>query len=306
MPNSESPSRVPDAASGRDAASYLAFAIGACAIDQVIKRSLLAIGGPALFEAPLHLTFNPGLTAGAFGNLPPMIREVLLSTFGAAAVALASALQFLMRSPARLFRAGLGIWAGGILGNVLDRAILGHVVDYWIVPFSGGRYACNFADFCLNFGFALAALGLVLDFRSIFSPGKRRTFSWLSPYFQARLQLWLLWLIGASTLIGGLYGYSFLRAILTEELHIDPPRVEHVLRIFVFGWVMSQVAFLAALLVWLRQYTMRVAGPVFAVNRYLRERMAGRPRDPDRPFTLRRGDQFPELEQLVRELDQRI
>lgn len=304
MPRSDRPPPG-DAATGREAIHFLLPAAAACLLDQAIKRSILAFGSPP-FIGSYHLAFNPGLAAGAFEGLPPMTREVMLSTFGAAAVALTSALQFLIRARARLFRVGLGIWVGGILGNMLDRAILGHVIDYWVVPFSGGRYACNFADICLNLGFALAALGLALDLRSIFSPGKRRSFSWLSPYFQARLHLWLLWLVTASTLIGGLYGYSFVRAVLTEDLRIDGARVERILRAFAFGWALSQVTFLSVLLVWARLYTMRVAGPVFAVNRYLRDRMAGRPRDPDRPFTLRRGDQFPELEQLVREIDLKL
>jgi Signal peptidase (SPase) II len=56
-----------------------------------------------------------------------------------------------------LLRIGIGLWFGGVLGNIGELAAHGHVTNF--IPFPA-RYVASPADICLIVGYAIFALGL--------------------------------------------------------------------------------------------------------------------------------------------------
>jgi signal peptidase II len=82
--------------------------------------------------------------------------------FIAIAVAASLLILFLLRRHAgeRWFACGLALILGGALGNLIDRVLLGHVVDFLLFHFRGWHYpAFNVADSAITVG----AVILVID-----------------------------------------------------------------------------------------------------------------------------------------------
>ena len=81
----------------------------------------------------------------------------------------AAILIWLRRLPAtgqHLLAAGLSLVLGGALGNVIDRVLLGHVVDFIRVHYQQWYFpAFNVADSAITVGAALLILENLLDYR---------------------------------------------------------------------------------------------------------------------------------------------
>jgi signal peptidase II len=84
-------------------------------------------------------------------------------------------LVWLRRLPARgqhLLAAGLSLVLGGALGNVIDRVLWGHVIDFIRVHYAGWSFpAFNAADSAITVGAALLILDNLLQY------GRRETAS---------------------------------------------------------------------------------------------------------------------------------
>jgi signal peptidase II len=110
---------------------YLLWIAGVLALDQATKLLALAQLEPykkvEVIDHLLYLTLtrNPG---GAFGILRDHGLLVMVIT-AAISLGLLGALLFTRLRDGR-FKLGLAIIAGGALGNLLDRARLGYVVDF--------------------------------------------------------------------------------------------------------------------------------------------------------------------------------
>lgn len=84
-------------------------------------------------------------------------RAVLLATGMLAAVAIV----FMARRAPPVARVGMGLILGGALGNLIDRALRGAVVDFIDVTLWSGRHwhTFNVADIAIVVGAALVAIG---------------------------------------------------------------------------------------------------------------------------------------------------
>ena len=141
----------------RHAAAPVALVIVFALLDQIVKQVMEATLDertvvPVL--GPLHwfLTYNTGI---AFS---------WLDGFGAAGlvalqlVILGVVVAFWSRTPRarRLAWLGFALIAGGAVGNLIDRALLGHVVDYVLLMAGGWSFAIfNLADAFITIGAAL-------------------------------------------------------------------------------------------------------------------------------------------------------
>lgn len=86
---------------------------------------------------------------GLFGDRPALLVAL--------ALAVLIALGFLLRPNIRgsaLAQAGYGLVAGGALGNVVDRATHGYVIDFVALA---GFWVFNVADACIAVGLLLLA-----------------------------------------------------------------------------------------------------------------------------------------------------
>ncbi|HUR40120.1 MAG TPA: signal peptidase II [Verrucomicrobiae bacterium] len=136
-------------------------------VDQVTKQLIVRQLGwfdvqPVMPHLNLVHMRNTGAAFSMLSNAPPVF-FILLAT----AVSL-GILWWLRRNPSGqvLVAAALALILGGALGNVIDRATRGYVVDF--VDFYWGEWhfaAFNVADMAITLGAGLLILDMLLDMR---------------------------------------------------------------------------------------------------------------------------------------------
>lgn len=137
-------------------------------LDQVTKFFALSALGPGrpvpVIPGVFHLILilNPGVAFGMFAGLPPNWRW-LVGVFSLAALALLCVLAVrILPGGEPLAAVGLGLIFGGAVGNLLDRARLGGVVDFIDLHWQDYHWpAFNLADSAITIGVGLLALRLL-------------------------------------------------------------------------------------------------------------------------------------------------
>ena len=118
---------------------------------------------PGFFS--LTLNYNPGAIFGTMGGASPMVRTVVFTLAGIAALVYFG-WEFLKPGTATSQRIALGFILGGAMGNGLDRIRHGMVVDFLDFVFWGWHYwTFNLADSCIVCGALLLGLGILLNLR---------------------------------------------------------------------------------------------------------------------------------------------
>ena len=137
-------------------------------LDQVTKQMVRA--GIALYDS---VEVIPGLlnlvhvrnTGAAFGflNLADLpYKRVLMTGMALAALAAVGWFASQVGPRATLARAGLALIVGGAVGNLIDRALVGHVVDFVDVYWGSVHFwAFNVADSAITVGAGLLILDLI-------------------------------------------------------------------------------------------------------------------------------------------------
>ncbi|MHC1786085.1 MAG: signal peptidase II [Christensenellales bacterium] len=124
--------------------------------DQAMKRLLQGVNRP-LIPGLVSITGvrNTGAAFGLLGG--SQLALVIVS----ALACLLICLYLLRGKPDGLSRLGLVLVLCGALGNLIDRVLLGYVIDYIELTFV--RFAVfNLADIYLTFGCALSALAVFI------------------------------------------------------------------------------------------------------------------------------------------------
>ncbi|AZO11475.1 MULTISPECIES: signal peptidase II [unclassified Mesorhizobium] len=146
---------------------YALLVIAAIALDQWVKQ--LVENGLA-FEDKVDLlpflalfrTYNIGI---AFSMFPSFGDTGLVII---AALVVAFVLYLAARTPAGhiVSRIGFALIVGGALGNLIDRAIYGHVIDYILFHTPVWSFAVfNLADAFISVGAALVVLDELIGWR---------------------------------------------------------------------------------------------------------------------------------------------
>lgn len=78
---------------------------------------------PDIFH--LSLVENPGIAFGLFGNQAPWLTMIVVLCLGGLLI-----LSYQMRAASLLQRLSLAFIMGGAAGNLIDRLVFGHVVDF--------------------------------------------------------------------------------------------------------------------------------------------------------------------------------
>ena len=111
----------------------------------------------------LILTWNRGMSFGLFNRDSPW-NGALFSVL--AAVIVAGLLVWLWRTESPLVAAGIGLVAGGAIGNVIDRLRLGAVTDFLDFHWNDWHFATfNLADSGITTGVGLLLLDALLNRR---------------------------------------------------------------------------------------------------------------------------------------------
>jgi len=141
---------------------WLWLSLAVIVLDQATKAAMLAAFRPGEVVPftpffSLILTFNTGAAFSFLAGEAGWQRWL----FAAIAVgACALMLWLLRRGGSRLYCAGLALIVGGALGNLYDRLVLGHVVDFLLFHWREWHYpAFNVADSAITCG----AAALILD-----------------------------------------------------------------------------------------------------------------------------------------------
>ena len=138
----------------------LALALLALALDQASKLWITRAfasgaleGGPLTPFLDLALRYNRGVSFSLFRQDGPL-GAALLTAFSVTVVGFLAA--WMWRARAQAVAAGLGLIIGGALGNALDRALYGAVVDFLdLHAFDRHFFVFNVADAAISAGVAL-------------------------------------------------------------------------------------------------------------------------------------------------------
>jgi signal peptidase II len=140
------------------------------ALDQITKLIALArlpLGVPVpLIDGLLSLTLvlNPGLAFGLLGTISPTWRWVVAALSLVALAVLARVALRVLPTGGWPGRLAIGLIFGGAVGNLIDRARFGAVVDFVDVYWRGWHWpAFNVADSAITVGVALLALRLMCE-----------------------------------------------------------------------------------------------------------------------------------------------
>jgi signal peptidase II len=132
---------------------------------EIVRRTLPLHGEPAqIIPGFLDLTHVQN-TGAAFGLLNaadfPYKAAVMIGIAGMALIAIAAyATQLGFHE--RLARLGLALILGGAFGNLIDRAVFGHVVDFVDVYWGAAHFwAFNVADAAITIGATLVLLDMI-------------------------------------------------------------------------------------------------------------------------------------------------
>ncbi len=96
---------------------------------------------------------NTGAAFGLLGSAPPSVTRVIFVAVAVVALVVLGVFAWRSRHQHRLVGIGIGLVAGGALGNLVDRVRLGAVIDF--LDFFLGSYhwpAFNLADSAITVG----------------------------------------------------------------------------------------------------------------------------------------------------------
>ncbi len=247
------------------------------------------------FGVVLH--FNPGAMLGAFSTLPPILRVVSLSTGGAFLVFIYLAIQYLIPSNVNVLRFGMSILLGGILGNVTDRILRGSVTDFLLIgsPSHWTTPAFNVADMVQWVGYGMIVYSLIRDGNLFWPEYNIRRRLWVNPSFQVKYIGMLMAMGFGFVIISGTFFYTYLKVTIDALVVGSAPEVEHrFLSPFFITFSIIASGFVMILVIVGRILSHRMAGPLYAFEKFLEDLLNGKTRE----LKLRAGDDFQHLEEL--------
>ena len=277
----------------------LAIVFGIWVVDALTKWFAAQYIKGLNFWGPfgLVLHFNPGAMLGTFSTLPPILRVVSLSTGGAFLVCIYLAIQYLIPATVPTLRMGMSILLGGILGNVTDRIIRGAVTDFLLIGSLGHWMspAFNVADAVQWVGYLMVVYSLIRDGNLFWPEYNIRRKLWVNPNFQTRYISTLIAMGFSFVTISGVFFYTYLKVTIDALVIGASPEVEQrFLSPFFITFSVIAAGFVLILVIVGRILSHRMAGPLYAFEKFLDDLLNGKSRD----LKLRAGDDFQHLEEL--------
>ena len=139
------------------------------AVDQItkeiVRRTLPLHGDPVeVIPGLLDLTHveNTGAAFGLLNSVDFAYKPAVMIGIAAVALIAIAAYASQLGFHERMARAGLALILGGAFGNLIDRAVFGHVVDFVDVYWGASHFwAFNVADAAITVGAALVVLDMI-------------------------------------------------------------------------------------------------------------------------------------------------
>ena len=271
-------------------------------LDRITKYCFLDFPEDKVkFFGPLGFTLhhNSGAILGFFSDLPPLLRIVSLSTSGGFLIFIFIIIQIFLPIRSPFLRSGMAILLGGILGNIADRIYWGSVIDFVFVSvFSYYSPVFNLADALQWVGYILIVYGFVIEGKELWPESNLRQSYIIDKKYQIRYCMRLISFGLAFAIIAGIYSYTFLRVAL-QQIASDtllsgatPIDANRILITFLILYIIISIVFTVILFFSGIAISHRVAGPVYAFQKFLEDIMDGNLRS----LKLRMSDEFIQLE----------
>lgn len=251
------------------------------------------------------LHHNHGAMLGLFSDLPSVLRIVSLSTGGAFLLCTYALIQYLLPIKSLTLRSGLSILIGGIIGNVTDRIVWGYVVDFIVVGTpSLSSPAFNVADALQWVGYGLIIYAIIREGDLLWPENNVRKQYWVNMSFQLKYCFILMGVGLSLTLISLVFSYTYLRVTINELVGNNVFLLNKFLVPFVITFILICIGFCAILFAVGQLISHRIAGPLYAFERFLDEALANSGNA--KGLKLRSGDEFKHLEELADEINRRL
>lgn len=273
-------------------------------LDRLTKQWATGLSGVTT-EGPFSfvLHHNHGAMLGLFTDLPGLLRIVTLSTGGAFILCLYAIIQYLLPIKSLLLRSGLSALTGGILGNVTDRIVWGYVVDFIVIGRPGlSSPAFNLADVFQWIGYGLIVAAVIREGDLLWPRKEQRSHYWINRRFQLKHSFFLAGVGIALSTVAMVFSYTYLRVTITELVGNNQFLINKFLVPFAVTFVLICIAFCFVLFALGKHISHRIAGPLYAFEKFLQDSLDGK----DRPLKLRAGDDFKHLEELGEEVRERL
>lgn len=251
----------------------------------------------------LVLLHNHGAMLGLFSDLPQILRVVTLSTAGAFLLCTYAILQYLIPFRSLILRSGLSVLIGGIMGNVTDRIIHGYVIDF--ISFKFGTFASpvfNFADAIQWVGYAMIIYAIIKDGDILWPDNNIRRQYWVNMKFQLKYSFFVMGVGLSLSIISLVFSYTYLRVTISNLIGNDITLLNKYLTPYVITYAVISTAFCSLLFLVGRIISHRIAGPLYAFEKFLDAALKGEEKD----LKLRAGDEFQHLERLAEEIQERL
>lgn len=249
------------------------------------------------------LHHNHGAMLGLFSDLPSVLRIVSLSTGGAFLLCTYALIQYLLPIKSLTLRTGLSILIGGIIGNVTDRIVWGYVVDFIVVGTpSLSSPAFNVADALQWVGYGLIVYAIIKEGELLWPENNVRKQYWVNMAFQLKYCFVLMGVGLSLTLICLVFSYTYMRVTINELVGNNAFLLNKFLVPYVVTFVVICIAFCAILFAVGRVISHRIAGPLYAFERFLHATLEGQ----SSSLKLRSGDEFKHLEELATQVNERL
>lgn len=257
---------------------------------------------------PIHfvLVNNDGAMLGLFSKLPAFLRIVTLSTSGFFILCLYAFLQFMVPVKVMRLRIGLSLLVGGILGNVLDRTYYGFVVDFISLQYKSFHTPIwNVADMIQWVGYSLLIYSLFKDGKELWPDEDSRNKFWINKKFQLKYAAIFISTGVLVSLVCMVFSYTYFQIAL-KELGVYESHTEYT-KAFLISFGILVLAFSVALFGVAKFISHRIAGPVYAFERFLSAAIDGKGLDEEKKaLQLRAGDDFKHLEELAEKIKARM
>lgn len=283
-------------------AALLLFTI---VIDQVSKRWASGMSTEQTFGyLKFILVHNHGAMLGLFSDLPAVLRIVTLSTSGVFILCIYALVQYLIPRKLLLLRFSLSILVGGILGNVLDRILYGYVIDFIAIEVGTWHSPIwNLADVIQWIGYILMVFALFKYSEQLWPDQNERKTFWVNRRFQIKYALFFMTTGLLLTLISSVFSYTYLRVTLEEIVGYNPALIVKFTKPFLATFVVLALLFSLILFLVGKLISHRIAGPMYAFERFLKEILEGKGLTKSgSALKLRTNDDFKHLERLAEQV----
>jgi signal peptidase II len=273
-------------------------------VDRITKIQALSLQGIKSFGfLELSLHYNPGAILGLFSQLPAVLRVVTLSTGGAFLIFSYLILQYIIPIRALTLRIGMSLLLGGIIGNVADRIVWGHVVDF--ISFRFGSWSSpifNLADAIQWVGHGLVMFSLLTHADLFWPESNTRKSQWVNFKFQLKYCLILMTVGIGMGVVAWTLSYTYLRVTLLTVTGDNHTLLKQYLVPFSLSFLAVSGIFIWTLFLIGKIISLRVAGPVFAFERYIDDLLKGKFRE----FRVRRSDEFQHFNEIADKLKEHL